>query len=373
MKVLIAGGGTAGHINPGLAIADGIKSIDKNAEIIFAGTKKGLEKDLVPKAGYELRIIKVRGFARKLTFHNVLAVKDLLQGLFQAIRLIKEFSPDIVIGTGGYVCGPVVLTAACLYKIPTLIHEQNAFPGKTIRWLSRFADITAISFRESEKYLKKAKKLVFTGNPVRSGFYGIDKSKARLAIGIGKYEKVVIIMGGSRGAGNLNEKVFDMMKKYYKDGEFLLYWSTGDRWYHENEARIAGLKLSNDPRQINIAPYIYNTTEIYPVADIMVCRAGAITLAELAVVGLPSILVPSPFVAENHQEYNARAMEKAGGAVLILEKELSAENLYFMIIRLLSDLPARQKMAKAAETLSKKDAAEVLRELVLELVHKTLL
>ena len=379
MKVLIAGGGTGGHVNPGLAIAKYIKDKNPEADITFVGTQKGLETKLVPREGYVLETITVRGFKRKISLDTVVAVKELIQSFFQASKLLKRLKPDIVIGTGGYVCGPVLYVAAKL-GIPTLIHESNAFPGVTNKILERYVDYVAISFKDSEKYFKNTKKIVHTGNPVRQELLksiidhtksstlteiGDSKSEFQRRLGMQEDKPLVVVMGGSRGARKINESTAQMLNEYYK-GEFNIIFSTGEAQFQQINQLIN--VNSAYTTQVQVVPYIYNVSEVYSASDLMICRAGAITISELQVMGKPSILIPSPYVTANHQEHNARTLERDGGAVVILENELNGELLYKQICQLINDKSLMVKMGQDAKKNATYDAAEQIFELIKKLL-----
>lgn len=363
MKIIIAGGGTAGHINPGLAIANEIKARKPNTEIIFIGTNKGLETNLVPREGYKLELIKVMGFKRKISLDNVKAVSELIHSLSQVKRIIKRFKPDIVIGTGGYVCGPVLYVAAKM-KIPTLIHEQNVFPGLTNRILSRFVDIVAVNFKESEKYLKNAKKIVHTGNPVKKEILDNIKPDEAMSENIKDSRPLVVVFGGSRGAENINQSVIDLISEFGNQCNFNILFATGTAHY-EGIIRKVGQKT---PKSIKIVPYIYDMGKVMASADLAICRAGAITISELTVLGLPSILIPSPYVTANHQEYNARTLEKKGACVVILEKDLNGRVLYEQIRDLLKNKKQLKKMRENAKSMGIINAGEKIYGLVDELL-----
>ena len=363
MKILISGGGTAGHINPGIAIAKYIVQKNPTAEILFVGTQKGLETKLVPREGFTLATIKVRGFKRKLSLDTIVAVKELFQGIIEARRIIKKFKPDMVIGTGGYVCGPVVFNASRM-KIPTLIHEQNAFPGVTNRILSRFTDAVAISFKESKEYFKSSKKLVLTGNPVRLEMLTVDRGLARKNMGLAQDKPTVVVVGGSRGAGKINETVAEMILQYYKSEDCNIIFSTGDLQYDSINKKLTDVIDSS----VQIKPYIFEAANTYAAADLVICRAGAITVSELEVLGVPSIMIPSPNVTANHQEYNARALEKEGGAVVILEKDLTAELLYQQMTNLLRDKDQLGKMSRNAKKVGITNASEKIYAIIQEIM-----
>ena len=362
MKVIIAGGGTAGHINPGLAIANHIKLKKPETEIIFVGTKKGLETTLIPREGYMLELINVMGFKRKISVENVKAIKELVQSLNQVKRIIKRFKPDIVIGTGGYVCGPVLYVAARM-KIPTLIHEQNVFPGLTNRILSRFVDIVAVNFKESEKYLRHSKELIHTGNPIKTEILDNIKQNSNTK-GKAEIKPLVVIFGGSRGAENINKSALELIEKYCKDCNFNILFATGTVHYE----RIIKTVGTDIPKSVQIVPYIYDMGKVMASADLVVCRAGAITISELTVLGVPSILIPSPYVTANHQEYNARTLEKNGASVVILEKDLNEKLLYEQIGDLLKNKEQLKKMGTNAKNMGIIDAGEKIYSLIERLV-----
>jgi len=360
LKVLIAGGGTGGHINPGLAIAKYIKQQEPQTEITFVGTKKGLETKLVPREGYKLETITVRGFKRKLSFDTIIAVKELIQSFFEASKLIKKMKPDVVIGTGGYVCGPVLYVAA-KKGIPTLIHESNAYPGVTNRLLAKYVNYVAVSFKESEKYFKETVKLVHTGNPVRQELLNANRLDVIKQLDISPNKPLIVVMGGSRGARKINETVAEMLNNNFK-GEFNIIFSTGEAQY---EAINSSMKIADKYQKlVKVVPYIYDVDKVYVASDLMICRAGAITISELQTMGIPSILIPSPYVTANHQEHNARSLEKDGGAVVILENELNADILYKQICNLIANKDVLEKMAGAATKNRMTDSAEKIYSLV---------
>jgi len=362
MRVIVAGGGTAGHINPGIAIAKYIKQKKPSSEIIFVGTQRGLETRLVPREGFELRVIKVRGFKRKISLDNVAAVKEVFQGTYQAWRLIKDFKPDVVIGTGGYVCGPVLFIASRM-KIPTLIHEQNAYPGVTNRILAPFVNAVAVSFKESARYFKHSKNLILTGNPIRCEMLSADRSHARQKLGISADRQLVVIVGGSRGAERINGSVVEMVAGPYGEEDFSIIFATGEAQYDCVCEKLEGVSKPS----LKVVPYIYDAADVYAAADLMVCRAGAITVSEITALGVPSIVIPSPYVTANHQEHNARALEEQGAAVVILERDLNGSLLYHQIIRLLGDKDLLARMSKNARKLAIVNSAEKIYSVLQEM------
>ncbi|MDF2546892.1 MAG: undecaprenyldiphospho-muramoylpentapeptide beta-N-acetylglucosaminyltransferase [Anaerosolibacter sp.] len=368
MKVLITGGGTGGHIYPAIAIANKIKSSMKDSDILFVGTKKGLESDLVPKAGYELKTITVSGFQRKLSIDTVKSVKDLFKGLQEAATVIKNFKPDIVIGTGGYVCGPVVFVAS-LMNIKTVIHEQNVIPGVTNKILSKFVNKILISFEESSTYFANSSKLVITGNPVRKEFIHFDRDVFRNELGIKNDEIVVTSFGGSRGAEKINEVMLQVMKRFSDRKEIVFYHITGERHYDQMMAQFKDANLSHGIN-LKILPYVHDMPKLMGASDLIISRSGAITLAEITAMGLPSILIPSPHVTNNHQEYNARVLEKNGAAVLLLEKDLNDKNIVDLLHLFIRDPQRLTKMSGRSKALSKANATDLIYADILKLINE---
>ena len=320
MRVLLAGGGTAGHINPAISIADTIKSKEKDCEFLFVGTKNGMESKLVPNSGYEIEYIEVSGFKRSISVKNAVAVIKAAKACIKCRKIIKKFKPDVVIGTGGYVSGPLLYMASML-KIPTLIHEQNVFAGMTSKMLCDKVDTVCISFEESRKRFAKAKNVVLTGNPIRQELFDLEYSQARQRLGIDE-KPFIVAFGGSLGATRLNKSMVSYIKNVV-EGKCNILLATGEREY---ETVVKSLK-GTEKEGIKVVKYIYNMNEVMQAADLLVCRAGAITVSELNALGKPSVLIPSPNVTDNHQFFNAKALADKGAAVLIEEKDLD-ENIF---------------------------------------------
>lgn len=367
MRIIIAGGGTAGHINPGLAVAKYIKIQRPEAEILFIGTQRGMETKLVPREGFKLKLIRVRGLKRKISLENIVVLKELFQGIFEARNIIKNFKPDVVFGTGGYVCGPVLL-CAWIMRIPTVIHEQNAFPGITNRLLSRVVDIVAISFEQSGKYFRQSKKLVNTGNPIRMDMLKINRKEARNKRGIKEDGKCVVVFGGSLGAKKINEAVVEMLTRHYKINDFNIIFATGNTQYQNISDKLEGLKLSS----VSVVPYIYDMGNVMACADLAICRAGAITVSELAAVGVPSILIPSPNVTANHQEYNARALESQGASIVILEKDLNGQVIYKKIKDLFAGNKQLEEMRRNSKKTGSTNAVQNIYSVLLKVLSKNI-
>ncbi len=364
MKVLISGGGTGGHIYPGLAVARNLKL--EGAEITFVGTEEGLESQIIPQSGYQLKTINVEGLPRKISLRLFKAILKSGIGLLEAWKIINEFKPDIVVGTGGYVCGPVVLAAA-LNGLPTLIHEQNAYPGLTNKLLARFVDKIALSDISAKDYFSNPEKIVLTGNPVRPEILSKGESEAYRELGFDSNKKVILVFGGSRGARSINQVLIGMYRKFL-DSNLQLLHITGKTDFEavkreSEEAGIDNLQRGN----IIIKPYEHNMEAALAVADIVIARAGATGLAEITALGIPAILIPYPYAAEDHQEYNARSLEENGAARVILDHNLTTDTLFEVLTELVGDEQQLKKMARASKKLGRPDAVKNLVSLIKEL------
>lgn len=367
MRILICGGGTAGHVNPAFAIASIIKENNHNAKILFVGTKSGLEARLVPQEGYDIKYIDVNGIRRTFSLRNLIAFKKAWQAYRASKKIISEFKPDIVVGTGGYVSGPVIYAAQKM-GIKTAIHEQNAFWGITTRLLMNKADKVMLSFEPDYNKLKRKDNIVITGNPVRSEVGRLDKQSARRVLGIDA-RPLILSCGGSLGAKKINDAVCEMLKTSDKEGLFYHIHGTGKRGYNTAKERLneAGISFENGGI-IRVSEYIYDMPRVMTASDLVICRAGAITLAELAVLGKPSILIPSPNVTENHQYYNAKIFEKKGAAIIIEDKDLNGKSLYRTIKKLFEDNSKLAKMSKSALELAKPDASNAIYKEIMSLL-----
>lgn len=367
MHVLFAGGGTAGHINPALAIAGYIKEKHPDARISYIGTAKKLEARLVPEKGYEFYTIDVAGFQRRLSikniFRNIAAAEKAVSASVNARKLLKRLKPDIVIGTGGYVSGPVVRQAQKL-GIKTAVHEQNAYPGVTTKMLAPKADAVMLAMSQAEKYLKLNSKPIITGNPVRGELLRIDRDAARKKLGIDS-RPLILSFGGSLGARPINEAVAGLIRKYNGSGKFHLIHGTGKSGYAAMTESLSDIKLCSD---FELREYINDMDICMAAADLVICRAGAITLSELEACGKPSVLIPSPYVAENHQYHNAMTLKKAGCAEVIEEKELSPEALSAEVEKLLSSSDTLKRMAENAKKNSISDACERIYKVIMGLI-----
>ena len=363
MRIIFAGGGTGGHINPAISVADYVKSKDKDFEALFIGTKNGLETKLVPKAGYRLEFIDIEGFSRKNMFKNVSVAAKLVSARSRMKKLIREFKPDCIVCTGGYVSGPVTMAAKAT-GVPSLIHEQNVYPGLTVKGSEKYVNYLALSFEETINHMHDKSKCVVMGNPIRTEIFTADKEKSRKKLGIKK--PFVLVFGGSLGADRINDAVISILKRIADEGKISLLFGTGDRNYEKIMNRITseGIKLTED---VKIVPYIDNMAECMAAADLVVSRAGAITVSEIAALGKPSILIPSPNVVRNHQEQNAHEFEKNGAAAMIVERDLTPEKLYDKIMSMVTDEKVLEEMSHKLKKLAKTDALERIYELILKM------
>lgn len=368
MHILFAGGGTAGHINPALAIAGYIKEIKPDTKISYIGTAKNLEARLVPSKGYDFYTIDVAGFQRKLTPQNIAknisAVKKAVTASVKSRKLLKELKPDIVIGTGGYVSGPVLREAAKL-GIKTAIHEQNAFPGITTKALSNVVDRVMLAMPEAENHLKLKQKPFHVGNPVRRELINISREDARKILGLDS-RPLILSFGGSLGARPINEAVVGLIKNHNNTGKYYHIHATGKSGY-DSVSNMLMNECGKLADEITVKEYIDDMNICMAAADLVICRSGAITLSELCVCGKASILIPSPYVAENHQFHNAMTLKNNGAAVIIEEKNLTEELLTETVDNLLSNKDQLNQMGQRAKECGIPDSNERIYKIIKEL------
>ena len=353
MKVLLAGGGTGGHVYPAIAIANKIKEHNPDCEILFVGTKNGIESEIVPKAGFELKTVTVQGFKRKIDFDNVKRVFKLCKGLEQSRRIVKKYKPDIVIGTGGYVSGPVLFNAAMSKKV-TIVHEQNSFPGVTNKILSKVATKVLTSFEDSHKRFpeKSQDKLVLTGNPVRKEILQARKYISRKNLGISEDKKMVLCYGGSGGSEEINDAMRLVIENMVKEDVAFIF-ATGKVYYEEFIESIKDIELKPYQR---VMPYLDNMADGLAASDIVIGSAGAISLAEITALGKPSIIIPKAYTAENHQEYNARELSDRNGALMILEKDLNSKDFVDKVDYVINNQIVQESLRKNALALGRPNA-----------------
>ncbi|HFA51045.1 MAG TPA: undecaprenyldiphospho-muramoylpentapeptide beta-N-acetylglucosaminyltransferase, partial [Bacteroidetes bacterium] len=360
MKIIISGGGTGGHVYPAIAIADAIKEIRPGAQILFVGAKGKLEMEKVPQAGYPIEGLWISGFQRKLTFRNLLFPIKLISSLIKANNIVRQFRPDVVVGVGGYASGPLLKMAA-RKKIPTVLQEQNSRPGVTNKLLAGSANKICVAYSGMERFFKK-EKIVLTGNPVRAGiFKNLEnkKEKALAHFGFDKNKKTIFVFGGSLGARTINEAMaagFDLLKKKQN---IQVLWQVG-RLYEKEYKNCPTANLKNVKTRI----FIDRMDLAYALADIVIGRAGALTISELCLAGKPAILIPSPNVAEDHQTKNAMALVEKNAALMI--KDATAkENMVPAAIHLLDDEIKKKEMAENIKKLAKPQAAKNIAQTIL--------
>jgi len=370
MRVLMTGGGTGGHVYPALAIAELIRRNDPSSEIAFVGTEKGIENRLVPAEGYRLYHIPIQGIRRSLSPSNFKTAYLVLTSPHKAKVLIREFKPDLVIGTGGYVCWPL-LKAASAMGIPSMVHESNALPGVAVRQLQGKVDVILTNFAETEKLLRAKEKVVNVGNPLRGGYEAPDRMEARRRLGIPDSVRFVILsFGGSLGAKRLNEAAVALMGELAAKKEDVMHiHATGARGYEAAKRMLAERGVAEQER-IVVKEYIYDMPLYMAAADLILCRAGAMTLTEIAGMKKPAVLIPSPNVTDNHQYKNAKVLADADAAVLIEEKDLTEERLLAIVTELSEDDLRRQHMSEQIAAFARKDAGRRIYEEITSLLRR---
>ena len=363
MKIIVSGGGTGGHIYPALTLINAIKAKRPDAEFLYVGTEKGLEADIVPKAGINFTALNLEGgLERRFTLSNIFRAANAIWSIKTAGDIVKDFKPNAVVGTGGYVCGPILL-AASLMKVPTLIQEQNAVAGVTNKILSKFVNRIAVGTQDALKNFP-ADKTIYTGNPIRKEVLEGKKEDGLREYNFTPDKPIVLISGGSRGARSINDAMIDVLKAEAKKNSAQFLHVTGKGEFNSITKRLADLDAPN----IRIVPYLYNMPRAMAMADLAIFRAGATGLAELTARGIPAILIPYPFAAENHQEFNARALVEAGAARMILNKDLTAELLQKNLDELLASPEKLKSMAAASLSLGKPHAADEIADIILKLI-----
>ncbi len=371
MRVLLTGGGTAGHINPALAIADTIKQNDPNAVIAFVGIKGGKESDLVPREGYPLHYVRSRGIQRSLSPKNIYALWLALTSPYakETVGLLQDFKPDIVIGTGGYACWPLMAAAARL-GIPTAVHESNAKPGLAVKRLQGKVDRIWINFEKTREALREGEKTVKVGNPLRTGFGMISREAARAKLGLGEGQTFILSFGGSMGAEYVNRAVISMMKDAVMGKPDIIHLhAAGKRDYAESMRlyREAGLEGADHCRLVE---YIYDMPTYMAAADLVISRAGAMTLSELALMKKACILIPSPYVADNHQYQNAKTLADADAALLIEESTLESGALTHAALQMLGDREKRTQYASNIAAFADANANRLIWNEILQLTGR---
>ncbi len=373
MKFILTCGGTAGHINPALAVAGRLRELMPDCEILFIGAEGKMEMELVPREGYKIEPLKItnisRGHSLEAIVHNLDTLKNVAVSTREAKRIMREFKPDVVIGTGGYVCYPVLMAASEL-KIPTAVHESNAVPGLTTKLLAEHVDKVMVGFEESRGAYHHPEKVEVTGTPVRGEFAAYSKALAKRELGLDPDEPLVVSVWGSLGAAHMNKIMGELITMMDDSRPFRLIHSVGTRYFEDFMATLRQCAPDFARFGADVRKYIYDMPRVMAAADLILCRAGASTLSELAYMGKPVIIVPSPNVTNNHQEKNARVLEKAGGAKVFLEGEFDAPALMDTVRGLLGDSAQLEAMSQAMLSLAVPGATDRICDIILSLPAK---
>ncbi len=351
-KVILAGGKTGGHVFPAIAMAKEFKKRFAESKVVFVGTKDGLESKIVPTHGLKLIFIQARGLKRKVSPVNLMLPYYVLKSLYQSLRILNEERPDLVVGTGGYVSFPVVFCAG-LKNVPTLIQEQNSYPGVTTRLLALIVDRVCLSYLSSIKYFLTKRKLTVIGNPVREGIASADRGEALRKFGLDPDKKTIFIFGGSQGAHAINQAVLDSLDSLSENWQLL--WQTGESDFVSVSERVKEKRI-----KCAVFPFIEDMSSAYAASHILVSRAGALTLAEITPCGKPSVLIPFPFATADHQRYNAEVLQKEGAAQIILQRDLTGEILTQRLFSLFSDEKRLKIMAGQSRRMGKPEAVSHL-------------
>ena len=371
MRVIFTCGGTAGHVNPALALAGLMRQRDPDTAVLFVGTPDGMERDLASKAGYDYAAVEVNSFHRSIKpeamRHNLHAVGALARSGPAARAILREFRPDLVVGTGGYASYPMVKAAAKAH-IPTAVHESNMVPGLTTKMLEEYAGVIMVGFEDCRQHYRHPERIAVTGTPVRGDFFRLSREEARKKLGFDDDAPLVVSFWGSLGASHMNEAMVDFFRREDAEGyPFRHIHAAGKGSWPVMEQKLRELGLPRSPR-LDVRQYIYDMDVVMAAADVVLCRAGASTISELTALGKPTVMVPSPYVTNNHQEKNARLLETHGGAVVITEPEATGGGLYDAVSAILSDSEKRSSMARAMKELGIPDATERIYDTVMALV-----
>lgn len=365
LRIIFAGGGTGGHLFPAIAIAEEFRFVRPDAEILFVGTKDKIEAKIVPQCGFKFQPIWVSGFHRKQLLKNVLLPIKVIIAMMQSVLLIKKFQPDIVIGTGGYASGPVVLAAAFM-NVPTVIHEQNSYPGVTTRLLAKLVNQVHVTFETTKRYLSNAKSIVVSGNPTRRALENVNTASAYEYFGFPKHEKkkTLLVFGGSLGARTINTAMINNLEELLKR-EVRIIWQTGKDDFERVKQSCSNFPLTS----LWIQPFIERMDYAYAISDLVVCRAGATTIAEITRLGMATILIPYPQAAGHHQLANAKLLADAGAAAIVLD-HYADRQLLDVLLSLINDEEALSKMRSACKKLGKPDAAQTIVQHTLTLLKQ---
>lgn len=364
MKVIVTGGGTGGHIYPAMAIAECIIKDIPQSEVLFVGSENGLERDIVSKSTIPFAMIKAKGMPRKISRELLSSTFEASRGLVMANRILKDFEPDLVIGTGGFVCGPTMLAAKRL-RIPTMIHEQNAYPGLTNKLLAPLMDCVLLNFPEARSRFKGKIRAEVTGLPVRSDMLTHTREEGCAFFGLDPKRRVLLVTGGSRGARTINRVVAMSAERILRSFDVQILFITGSSGYTDTSLLLRECGIQPfEHKDLILRDYVYDMPYALAAADLVIGRAGATFLAEIAMCGLPGILIPYPYASENHQAYNAQAMVDAGGAVTVADKSFTVPRLMEMLYPFLEDDAYRYRMAEKMKSAAKPHAMDDIMEII---------
>ncbi len=372
-RVIFTCGGTAGHVNPAIALAQRIAAGSPQTEFLFVGAERGLEKDLVPKVGYDFRTVRISSFHRSFKpaeiRHNLISVCNLIRSPRDARAILRDFRPDIVIGTGGYASFPMI-KAASKAGIPTAVHESNIVPGLTTKLLEPYADRIMVGFESCREHYQKPEKVLVTGTPVRGDFFALTKEEAKKQLGLDDGRPLIVSFWGSLGAAGMNRQMADFLALEAAKEPFHHIHAAGKNGCPMVQSLLKerGVDLAQHPA-LQLREYIYDMAPVMRAADLVICRAGASTISELTALGVPALIVPSPYVTNNHQEKNARALEAAGGAKVLLEGDSSGQTLFQAACGILHDGTRLREMEENMAALGIRDATERIWQTILELTR----
>ena len=372
MNILFTCGGTAGHVNPAVALAQMFQARNPGCGVLFVGADGGMETRLVPKEGYPIETVTITNFHRSLApadiAHNFGTLMNMQKSKSQARRIVDEFKPDLVVGTGGYASYPMVKAAARAH-IPTAVHESNIVPGLTTKMLENYADLIMVGFEDCRRHYRHPERIAVTGTPVRGDFFRLTRAEARKKLGFDDDAPLVVSFWGSLGASHMNEDTVAMLRREQAEGfPFHHIHAVGSGGWDTVSRQLNDLGLTNQPR-LDVRQYIYDMDVVMAAADVVLSRAGASTLSELTALGKPAVIVPSPYVVNNHQEKNARLLERHGGAVVLTEPECTGDALYDAAASILASPEKREAMARAMKELGIPDATERIYDAVTALVR----
>lgn len=368
MKIIISGGGTGGHIYPAIAIAQEIRDRLPETQLLYVGTREGMESTIVPQAGFDFKTIDITGINRSSLIKASQSLAKMPRSFFQGWEVVRDYRPDIVIGTGGYVSFPVVLAATFL-DCKTYIHEQNALPGLANRNLARRVDCVMLTFPEAQKHLN-AKLIKLTGLPVRKDILNVNAGEARQKLGLKEDKFTLLVFGGSRGAMTINQAMVGAMDRLQHE-DIQIIWLTGENGYQDIKKSLADkVDLHDMECNLQVFPYMYNMNEVLAVSNLAVCRAGASTLSELAIMGLPAILVPYPYAAENHQEMNARALLQKKAVTMVIDEFLDGDTLYQRVSELMFNPQRLKEMSNNMRQQARPNALKDIVDIILPQTKK---